>query len=244
MTEPDSKLTRKYSALETQLCVYLLKKIAYSGTVFIPQIHIMTSHPVSVFPPFLPPKHSIKLLLGASSPRTIINLEPSSYHESYHESYLYILSISYLYPIYILSIYSSPSSMIATTVFFDQTTDRLRHQGQLFRRPTPRPRLDFSPGYSAGRCLRCRWRSRPGALLNGALYGTGRMVGGWKDVKRESWNCSGTIWYLFIIYIYTFICVCGCICIIYSYNIYIYIWYISIFGKYLTIRIILYIKLV
>ena len=188
------------------LCIYF-KTWAYSGTVFIPQIHIMTSrltlwshinnqdaHPVSVFPPFLPPKHPKTTAWWFFAPRK-------------HK----VGTIIQSYPIYILSIYSSPSSMIATCFFGNHRPAPTRGS----RLPTPR--LDFSPGYSAGRCLRSHSRSRPGAAA-----GPEELEGRWKDLKRELelfWNN--------LIFIYLYMCVCGSICIIYIY-VYIYIWYINI----------------
>ena len=159
-------------------------------------INNQDAHPVSVFPPFLPPTHSKTTAWWFCAPRknkvgTIILLYQS-------------------YPIYILSIYSRPSSMIATCFFGNHRPAPTRGS----RLPTPR--LDFSPGYSAGRCLRCHWRSRPGAA------GPEELDGRWKDLKRELelfWNN--------LIFIYIYICVCVCVDVSVS-NIYIYMVHINI----------------
>jgi len=77
----------------------------------------------------------------------------------------------------------------------------------------PTPRLDFSPGYSAGRCLRCHWRSRPGAA------GPEELDGRWKDLKRELelfWNN--------LIFIYIYMCVCVDVSVSNIYMVHINIW--------------------
>ena len=156
---------------------------------------------MSVFPPFLPPKHPKTTAWWFFAPRK-------------HK----VGTIIQSYPIYILSIYSSPSSMIATCFFGKPPTSS--NQGQ-------------PASHAEARLL--AWifcRAMSSVPLAFQTWGCSGARGTGRKVERLK-ERAGTVLEQSDIYLFIYVCVCGSICIIY---ICIYIYGISISGKYLMLQ--------